>query len=172
MNPMPGVCPVCANSLHVTRLQCGRCGTGLDGVFALGRLQALTPEQIQFIETFVKCRGKIKDVETELGISYPTVVARLNEVVRAMGYEVNEGDMSEVDQYEMYEARVIQPQLDPLVLPNPPGIPAPPRRVEPPKAPTPTPPRMSAERREKILDDLQKGKITLEEAMKKLHGEG
>ncbi|PZS04841.1 MAG: hypothetical protein DLM69_01430, partial [Candidatus Chloroheliales bacterium] len=46
--------------------------------------------QWQFIETFVRCKGKIKDVETALDISYPTVVARLNEVVRALGYEVSE----------------------------------------------------------------------------------
>ena len=46
----------------------------------------------QFVELFVKCRGKIKDVEEELGVSYPTVVARLNEVVQAMGFEVRGED--------------------------------------------------------------------------------
>ena len=181
MNPMPGVCPICANQLHVTRLQCGHCGTGMDGVFGLGRLQALTSEQVQFVEAFIKNRGKIKDVETELGISYPTVVARLNEVVRAMGYEVDERDLSEVDQYEMYEAQVIkprgpgQPGMPPPPgvpgVPMPPRIPPPPAPVTPPKAPTPAPPRLSAEKREKILSDLDEGKITIEQAMKKLHGE-
>src|SRR5437016_1498921 len=92
MNPMPGLCPVCGNTLSVTRLQCGQCGTGIDGSFGLGRLQALTAEQVQFVEAFIKRRGKIKDVEEELGISYPTVVARLNEVVQAMGFEVRQED--------------------------------------------------------------------------------
>src|SRR3954449_1122488 len=110
MNPMPGLCPVCRNTLAVTRMQCGQCGTGIDGLFGIGRLQALTPEQVQFVEIFIKNRGKIKDVERELDISYPTVVARLNEVVSAMGYEVNESDLSEVDQYEYYQAQVIKPQ--------------------------------------------------------------
>jgi hypothetical protein len=41
---------------------------------------------------FIRCRGKIKDVEEDLGISYPTVVARLNEVVQAMGFEVRQED--------------------------------------------------------------------------------
>ena len=181
MNPMPGVCPICANPLHVTRLQCGHCGTGMDGVFGLGRLHSLSPEQLQFVEAFIKNRGKIKDVEKDLDISYPTVVARLNEVVRAMGYEVDERDLSEVDQYEMYEAQVIMPRGLPghsghpgapsIPIP-PPNVPAPPAPASPPKAPTPTPPRMSAEKREKILDDLREGKITIEEAMRKLHGEG
>jgi hypothetical protein len=44
------------------------------------------------VETFIRCRGKIKDVEEELGISYPTVVGRLNEVVQAMGFEVRQED--------------------------------------------------------------------------------
>lgn len=167
MNQMPGICPVCANTLHVTRLQCGHCGTGLDGAFALGRLQALTPEQIQFVETFIKSRGKIKDVEGELGISYPTVVARLNEVVRAMGYEVDDRDLSEVDQYEMYEAQVIQPRI-PGHMPHPP---APPIPAAPPKPPAPTPPRLSPERRQQVLNDLHEGKLSLEEAMRRLHGE-
>jgi hypothetical protein len=159
----------------------------MDGVFGLGRLHSLSPDQIQFVELFIKVRGKIKDLEEELRSlgqpgSYPTVVARLNEVVRAMGYEVDERDLSEVEQYEMYEAQVIQPRgpgqpavpLPPGVpgVPMPPRVPAPPAPVAPPKAPTPTPPRMSAEKREKILDDLRQGKITIEEAMSKLHGEG
>ncbi|HEY2593110.1 MAG TPA: DUF2089 domain-containing protein, partial [Chloroflexota bacterium] len=62
------------------------------GNFTLGRLARLTREQFQFVEVFIRCRGKIKDVEEELGISYPTVVARLNEVVQAMGFEVRQED--------------------------------------------------------------------------------
>jgi hypothetical protein len=40
------------------------------------------------VETFIKCEGKITRVEEELGISYPTVRNRLNDVIRALGYEV------------------------------------------------------------------------------------
>lgn len=85
-------CPVCGDELRIVRLQCGACGSALEGNFTLGRLQALTREQLQFVEVFIKCRGKIKDVEEELGISYPTVVARLNEVVQAMGFDVRQED--------------------------------------------------------------------------------
>lgn len=83
----PTRCPVCTEPLHIVRLECERCATALEGHFTLGRLQRLSREQWQFVEVFVKCRGKIKDVEEQLGLSYPTVVARLNDVVRAMGYE-------------------------------------------------------------------------------------
>jgi hypothetical protein len=85
-------CPVCGEELRITRLQCDSCDSAIEGHFTLGRLQRLTREQMQFVELFIKCRGKIKDVEEELGVSYPTVVARLNEVVQAMGFEVRQED--------------------------------------------------------------------------------
>jgi hypothetical protein len=160
MNPMPGRCPVCSSALNVTRLQCPECGTGIDGLFGLGRLQALTPEQLQFVETFMKCRGKIKDVEDELGVSYPTVVSRLNEVVRAMGYEVDESDLSEVDRFEYYQARAINPPVGGQhpTMPVPPTMPTPPRGS-----------KLSPEKRQEILDDLAEGKISAAEAMQRLN---
>ena len=85
-------CPVCGDDLRIVRLECPSCGSALQGNFTLGRLARLTREQLQFVEVFIRCRGKIKDVEWELGISYPTVVARLNEVVQAMGFEVRQED--------------------------------------------------------------------------------
>lgn len=175
MNPLPGRCPVCANALTVTRLQCGHCGTGIDGAFGLGRLQTLTAEQVQFVETFMKCKGKIKDVEGELGISYPTVVARLNEVVRAMGFEVEEGDLSDVDQYEYYQARVLNPQMPARpaapspVGPMPPAPLVPPVPPVPPVAPTAGTSKANSERRQQILDDLAEGKITASEALEKIN---
>lgn len=176
VNPLPGRCPVCSNSLSVTRLQCGQCGTGIDGHFGLGRLQALTPEQVQFVEVFMKCKGKIKDVQDELEVSYPTVVARLNEVVRAMGFEVDESDMSEVDQYEYYEAQVLTPQGGTPV--HPPHPAHPPRPIAPhapapmvlPRPQAPRAPRLSPEKRQQILDDLAAGKISAAEALEKLNG--
>ncbi len=166
MNTMPGKCPVCSAILTVTHLQCGQCGTGISGAFGAGRLQSLSADQLQFVETFIKCRGKIKDVEGELGISYPTVVGRLNEVVRAMGFEVGEGDLSEVDQFEFYQAQVMNPQAG---LPRMPAAP-PPLPPMMPIAPVPPAPRLSADRRQQILDDLAAGKLTAAEAMSKLQG--
>jgi hypothetical protein len=84
---VPTRCPVCSHDLRITRLQCRACGTALEGSFSLGRFQRLSREQLAFVEVFLKVRGKIKDVEEEIGLSYPTVVARLNEVVQAMGFE-------------------------------------------------------------------------------------
>jgi hypothetical protein len=81
-----GRCPICGDELAVTRLHCGNCQTQLEGRFRLGRFQRLSAEQLAFLEVFVKNRGIIKDVEAELGISYPTVRARLDDALRAMGF--------------------------------------------------------------------------------------
>ncbi len=88
MNPVIGQCPICNDTLHVTRLNCRNCDTNIEGHFSLGRLYQLSPEQLSFIETFIKCEGKINRVEQEIGLSYPAVRSRLSEVIKAMGYEV------------------------------------------------------------------------------------
>jgi hypothetical protein len=83
-----GKCPVCGEELTVTRLHCRSCDSALEGHFSLGKFYRLTPEQLHFVETFVKCEGKITRMEEELGISYPTVRNRLHDAIRALGYEV------------------------------------------------------------------------------------
>jgi hypothetical protein len=88
MNPVPTKCPVCKETLSVQRLYCRNCDTSIEGHFDLGRFSQLSPDQFSFIEAFVRCEGKLNRLEKELGMSYPTLRARLTEVIRAMGYSV------------------------------------------------------------------------------------
>ncbi len=88
MYPVIGMCPICKEPLVVTRLYCRSCSSALEGHFTLGRFYQLSPEQLAFAETFVRCEGKMTHVQQELGMSYPTVRARLDEVIRALGYQV------------------------------------------------------------------------------------
>lgn len=90
MNSVIGQCPICSNTLNVTRLHCRSCDTTIEGHFSLGRLYQLTPEQLGFVETFIRCEGKINRVEQEIGLSYPAVRSRLAEVIEAMGFEIGE----------------------------------------------------------------------------------
>lgn len=90
MNHVIGQCPICNENLNVTRLHCRKCDTSIEGQFSLGRLYQLTTEQLQFIEIFIRCEGKINRVEQEIGLSYPAVRSRLTEVIKAMGYEVGD----------------------------------------------------------------------------------
>lgn len=82
-----GKCPVCGQNTEVAVIFCNDCGTKIEGHFQLCRFCRLTDEQKSFIETFIKCRGNIKEVEKELGISYPTVKNRLEDVACALGYD-------------------------------------------------------------------------------------
>jgi len=128
MNPVIGQCPICGGNLHVTRLNCRNCDTTIDGHFTLGRLYQLSPEQLDFVEVFLKCEGKINRVEQEIGLSYPAVRARLTDVIRALGYEVGGSSASQ---------RPIPDEV-----------------------------------RRDILNELQRGKLSAEEALQMLRGEG
>jgi hypothetical protein len=120
-NQIVGKCPVCGESLEAVRLECPQCQTAIEGRFALSPLSRLDGDQLRFVETFMKVRGNIREMERELGVSYPTVRNRLDAVLQSMGYAADGG-----------------------------------RDEEP------------ADRRRDILDQLQAGKITADEAVKLL----
>jgi hypothetical protein len=100
-------------------MTCGHCGSALEGAFIVGgrqdglpvrrsvplgaradlearfgRLARLDAAQLEFVEAFLRCRGVIKNVEDMLGISYPTVKARLANVLEAMGFAADEEQLA------------------------------------------------------------------------------
>ncbi len=77
-------CPVCEGNLKAVKLKCDSCGTVIENSFDFPPLMKLTKEHMEFAEVFLRCRGNIKDVERELGISYPTVRAKLDQVIEAL----------------------------------------------------------------------------------------
>ncbi len=104
MNPVPTKCPVCGGDLIVTGLHCPSCETSLEGSFAPGSSplqEAFTPEQLRsllpfsrlnqeqlyFMLTFVRCEGRFNRMEEELSLSYPTLRGRLDEIIRALGFD-------------------------------------------------------------------------------------
>jgi hypothetical protein len=78
-------CPVCSSELSITRLQCRGCGTAIEGDFNVGRFGRLSREQLALLESFLRARGNAKELERELKVSYPTVRARIESLVRALG---------------------------------------------------------------------------------------
>lgn len=121
MNPVLNQCPVCQSDLTITRLHCRTCETNIEGQFYTGPFTQLSRKQLDFVETFVRCEGKLNRMEDELDLSYPTIRNRLHEVIRALGYEPGGEE-----------------------------------------------PGLSEEMRNRILEDLNQGKITAEEAMRML----
>ena len=125
MLPLPTQCPLTGGPVIVTRLYCPESGLTIEGEFAITLpFGQLSPEQLRFVEIFVRCEGKLNRMEEELKLSYPTIRTRLHEVIRALGHE--------------------------------------PRREE---AET-----VSAAERKKVLQELDSGKISFEEAMQLLQG--
>jgi hypothetical protein len=98
-------CPVCASELAVTRLHCRSCGTTLEGDFSVGRFGRLTREQLALLESFLRSRGNLREMERELGISYPTVRSRVEALVRALGF----GPRAETDEPD---EPAVEPTLD------------------------------------------------------------
>jgi len=92
-------CPICSGELAVTRLHCRSCGTTLEGDFNVGRFARLSRDQFALLESFLRSRGNLKEMERELGISYPTVRARVDSLLRALG--LGEGDETPMDESEI-----------------------------------------------------------------------
>jgi hypothetical protein len=78
-------CPICGGELAVTRLHCRSCATTLEGDFNVGRFARLSRDQFALLESFLRSKGNLKEMERELGISYPTVRARVEALLRALG---------------------------------------------------------------------------------------
>lgn len=85
--PMPTACPVTGESLTVTRLECEASGVAIEGRFTPNEFALLPEEQLEFLRIFVKVRGNLKEAERVLGLSYPTVRLRFDNLLRALGYE-------------------------------------------------------------------------------------
>ena len=103
-------CPVCQGELMISRLHCRSCGTALEGEFGVGRFGRLSREQLALLESFLRSRGNLKEMERELGISYPTVRSRVDALVRALGLADGEGDApAEADAFEPDAAPAVPP---------------------------------------------------------------
>ena len=114
--------------MFISELASDESGVAIRGRFAIPRYARLDAEQERFLETFLRCRGMLNQMERELGISYPTVRTRLDALLEAL-------------------------ELSPLK-----------EKDEPRKD-------KSAEKKAKILDQLERGEITAEEAKAKIKGE-
>lgn len=85
MLKVPTTCPVCGKRTHVAVVKCDNCGTTVNNKFDFSAFEKLDDKQTEFVLSFIECEGSIKDMEKKLGISYPTVKARLAEIKRVLG---------------------------------------------------------------------------------------
>jgi hypothetical protein len=136
MNPLPTTCPFCEGEVIVQQLYCRSCDIRIEGHFSIGslsefeedqlpvlrRFAQLSAEQLHFLEAFIRAEGRFNQLKDEVGLSYPTLRSRLDEILEDLGFGARP------------EAQA--PAID----------------------------------RRKILDDLQAGRISTEEATLLLRG--
>lgn len=77
-------CPTCHSRLTITELHCDACGTQVRSRYRPCPFCTLTEDQQTFLLLFLRSRGNLKDLEKTLGISYPTVRAKLDELIEAL----------------------------------------------------------------------------------------
>lgn len=135
-------CPVCEGELAITRLHCRSCGTALEGEFGVGRFGRLSREHLSLLESFLRSRGNLKELERELGISYPTVRGRVEALLRALGL----ADGTDADDLPIDEPMTPEPSL-------------------------PSADESAAERRS-ILERLARRELSADEAAEALHALG
>ena len=73
-------CPACGNQLIITECKCPACQLQMRGEFQTGQLSSLSDETLTFIKVFLSARGNLTEVERVLGISYPTIRNKLDEI--------------------------------------------------------------------------------------------
>jgi hypothetical protein len=84
MYQSPGQCPTCDSKLEIRELSCVNCGTTIRGRWESSPLQSLSGDQQAFLVLFVRSRGNLSEVERALGVSYPTVRAKLEDLINAL----------------------------------------------------------------------------------------
>ena len=103
-------CPVCDGQLEPVKLKCSSCEMAMEGRFSISKLGLLPSDQQQFVEAFLVARGNIKEVEKDLGISYPTVRKKLAEVVDALGYAPRADRQEQLEILDAIERGEMSPQ--------------------------------------------------------------
>lgn len=82
----PATCPVCSERLITLRVGCPNCGTELSGHFTACRYCSLDAADARLLEVFLRGRGNLRDVQADLGVSYPTARQRLNDLLNRLGF--------------------------------------------------------------------------------------
>ena len=81
-------CPTCQARMEVTQLSCTACETVVLGRFEPCRFCNLSPEHLALLESFLRNRGNVKDMERELGTSYWTIRTRINEMLEELELDI------------------------------------------------------------------------------------
>lgn len=103
-------CPACQNDVIVTRIRCTRCACEVIGEFQPTIFNRLTPENLTFVETFVRLRGNVREVARELRVPYSTIRNHLDDVIAELGFAT--GTRPEVEDLSAASQREVLNRLE------------------------------------------------------------
>lgn len=78
---LPLQCPSCDSLLSVKSMHCTSCETNVEGLYQLPVLARLTNEEQKFVVQFLKSSGSIKEMSSQMGLSYPTMRNMLDDLI-------------------------------------------------------------------------------------------
>lgn len=93
---LPSRCPSCGDRMTVVRLQCCSCGTEVNGEFDICPVCAMSDSGRKMVNLFLDSRGNLKEVQRQLGLSYPTVRLKMEAAFRELLGRGSEPAPSEV----------------------------------------------------------------------------
>jgi hypothetical protein len=86
------LCPSCSGKLKISQYHCSSCGININGEFEGCIFCDLTDEDRYLALVFLQTGGNIRDVERVMGISYPTIKAKLAQLLEHLGVSPEEAN--------------------------------------------------------------------------------
>jgi hypothetical protein len=77
-------CSVCTSLLQVREMICPACELHVSGDFSFPRLARLSGKSLQLGEALILHGGNLKALAQSLGVSYPTVRKRVDELIEEL----------------------------------------------------------------------------------------
>lgn len=101
MSKLISKCPCCNGTLNITSLQCPDCGVELRNTFEQSTFDRLDEDQMNFLLSFLKHRGNLKNLQEEIGLSYPTAKKRLEELLVTLEIAQEENNSAKQEVMDM-----------------------------------------------------------------------
>ncbi|MFC1703314.1 DUF2089 domain-containing protein [Candidatus Omnitrophota bacterium] len=111
-------CPFCKENVRVTKVGCIKCGINFEGEFYAAPTMSLSEEQQSFIELFVLSSGSLKEMASILGVTYPTVRTRLDEIIEDLKKEIGKRESYKQDILEKVEQGKLDPEKAAEIIKN------------------------------------------------------
>jgi hypothetical protein len=111
-------CPYCQDKVKIKKLECRKCGISFEGELFTSPIMALSEDQQNFIELFILSSGSLKEMAQILGITYPTVRTRLDDIITDLKQEMKTREDYKKQLLEKVAAGKITPEKAAEIIKN------------------------------------------------------